>query len=196
MLVSRCLFRGGLSARATRSSVAVPQTRRFEKAALKDVLAAQAANVGRFVDVRQADAFRDAHPVGFVHVPADEVAATLASVSKSERIFLIDQYGFHSEKAARSLESAGFHDVKVVDGGLLYWTFQGGPLASNNPTLAPRLRSAEGVDKATLASAQAAAQDIGVSVDLSARISPLLDVHMTDPADREEALAKSAAKRK
>jgi len=198
MLLSQRLFRSGLSlsARAGRSNVSVRQTRSFEKATLKDVLSAQAANLGRFVDVRKADAFRDAHAVGFVNVPAEDIAATLSSVPKSERVFLIDQYGYYSEKAARSLESAGFHDVKVFDGGLLYWTFQGGPLASDNPSLASRLRAAEGGDKATLASAQAAAQDIGVSVDLSDRIFPLLDVHMTDPADRQEALAKSAAKRK
>jgi len=196
MLVSQCLFRGGVASLAVRSKVAVRQTRSFQKVPLQSVLAAQSANAGRFVDVRSAGAFRDAHAAGFVNVPVDDVATSLASVAKSERVFLIDQYGFYSEKAARSLEAAGFHDVKVVDGGLLYWTFQGGPLASDNPSLAPRLRATEGADKATLASAQANAQDVGVSVDLTDRIFPLLDVHMTDPADREEALAKSVVKRK
>ncbi len=146
--------------------------------------------------MRASAAFRDAHAEGFVNVPAAEVATTLASASRSERVFLIDHYGYYSEQAARTLESAGFHDVKVVDGGLLYWTFQGGPLASENSALAARLRRADGADKATVASVEAAAQDLGVAVDLSERTFPLLDLHMTDKADREEALAKSAAKRK
>lgn len=163
---------------------------------MKDVLAAQAANAGRFVDVRSAEAFRDAHAEGFSNVPVSEVTSALASASRSERIYLIDHYGYYSEQAARTLEAAGFVDVKVVDGGLLYWTFQGGPLASESSALAARLRRPESAEKPTVAAAEAAAAELGVTVDLSDRLFPLLDVHMTDPADRQEAIEKSAAKRK
>lgn len=164
--------------------------------ALKDVLAAQAANAGRFVDVRSPEAFRDAHAEGFSNVPVGDVARALATAPRSERLYLIDHYGYYSEQAARTLEAAGFTDVKVVDGGLLYWTFQGGPLVSEAADLAARLRRTEGGEKPSVAAAEAAAAELGVTVDLSDRLFPLLDVHMTDPADRQEAINKSAAKRK
>jgi len=190
-----CRVAPALGCKGPRCLGGMGQSRYFEKASLKDVLTAQSANSGRFVDVRPAAAFRDAHAEGFVNVPVTEVTTTLAS-SRSERIYVIDHYGYYSEQAARLLESSGFVDVKVVDGGLLYWAFQGGPLASDNSALASRLRRVEGGDKATVAAAEAAAADLGVTVDLSDRLFPLLDVHMPEPSDRQEAIAKSAAKRK
>jgi len=196
MQLCRGLSRAVARPHVSRVVARVHPCRYFETATLKDVLAAQAANAGRFIDVREVEAFRDAHAEGFVNVPSSEVATTLASASRSERVFLIDHYGYYSEKAARVLETAGFGDVKVVDGGLLYWTFQGGPLASENSALASRLRRVEGGDKVTVAAAEASAAELGVSVDLSDRLFPLLDVHMTDAADRQEAITKSAAKRK
>ena len=162
---------------------------------MKDVLAAQSAGVGRFIDVRaEPTEFTDVRAEGFVHAPYASAAKTLASAQRSERIYVIDSYGWYSEQVAHTLEAQGFSDVHVVDGGLLYWTFQGGPLSSDNPSLAPKFQRSEVDDNVTVAAAEAAAAELGVTVDLSGRLFPLLDVHIA-PEDREEAIARSAAKR-
>jgi len=179
---------------AARKHVTAVQRRTFEKVAWNDVQRAQAAGEGRFIDVRSADLFRSARAEGFVNVPLSELASKLSSSARDERVTLIDNYGFHAEKGARALEAAGFTSVRVVDGGLLTWAFRGAPLASDDASLAPKLRTS--TEKPTLASVEANAADLGVTVDLKDEVFPLLDVHMKDPADREEALSKSYVCRK
>jgi len=172
------------------------QRRHFEKIAWSDAQRALSSREGLFVDVRSPGMFKDARADGFDNVPLNELATKLASAPRTERVYIIDQYGYYSERAARQLEGAGFADVRVVDGGLFTWAFRGGPLASDNASLAPKLRRADATEKPTLAAAEAAAAELGVTVDLQPERFPLLDVHFRDPAEREEAHAKSYARRK
>lgn len=158
------------------------------------VLEAQSASAGTFIDVRARDAFAEVHAEGFLNIPHYELLASLSQVPKGP-VYLLDHYGFYSEQAAKVLEANDYHDVRVVEGGLLTWTFRGGPVTSSHPPVAAKLKRNRGVT-ATLPAVEAAAQELGVSVDLSERVFPHIDRVFDSKEDRAEAISKSWVKRK
>lgn len=78
-----------------------------------------------------------------------------------------------------------------MEGGLLTWTFRGGPVSSGHAALAAKLKRHEGAT-ATLPAVEAVAQELGVSVDLKDRVFPHADkLFEGKPDEKAEALAKS-----
>lgn len=75
------------------------------------------------------------------------------------------------------------------------WAYRGGPVTSNDTTLAGRLHSRL-TETPTLATMETIAEEHGINIDLSDRTFPHLDRIFEKPEDREEAKAKSWVNRK
>jgi len=157
----------------------------------------------RFVDVRVPESFAAVRGVGFANVPLPDLAtnATLTRAARDGRVYVMDQFGYHSVRAAQALETLGFRDVRVVDGGLFQWAVSGGALTSDNPAEAQRMRlpgaaaAGAGSDdpRPTLASLEAIASERGFVPDFNPVENMLLDVHYAEkePDEREEARTSS-----
>jgi len=169
--------------------------RSYEKVAPASALDAQASGTGAFIDVRSREAFSEVHAEGFVNIPHAELSLQLGQVPKGAPVYLLDHYGFYSELSAKVLEAHDYHDVRVVDGGLITWTFRGGPVTSTNPAAATRLKRNRDAT-ASLPGVEAVAAEMGVTVDLSGRVFPLLDKLFDNAEDKEEGKKKSWVNRK
>jgi len=173
----------------------LPLSKRFyEKVAPSVAIEAQAAGAGAFIDVRPRDAFAEVHADGFINIPHGELAQKLAQVPKGAPVYLLDQWGFYSERAAKTLEAADYRDVRVVEGGLVTWSFRGGPVTAANATVAARLKRHR-ESTPSLAAIEGVASEMGVSVDISDRRFPYLDKIFDTEADKEEAVKRSWAKK-
>jgi len=169
--------------------------RLYEKVTPASAVEAQSAGAGTFVDVRPRESFHEVHAEGFTNIPHTHLAAQLAAIPKDSPVYLLDNYGFYSERAAKVLESNEYRDVRVIEGGLITWTFRGGPVTSANATVAARLKKHRGVAP-SLPAVEAIAADHGVSVDISSRVFPLIDKVFDTPEDKKEAIEKSWARKK
>ncbi|WP_371345372.1 rhodanese-like domain-containing protein [Ancylobacter sp. IITR112] len=80
-----------------------------------------------FLDVREAAAFGEGHPLFAVPCPFSRLEATsLALVPRADcPILLIDDGDGIAEKAARRLAACGYSDIALVDGGLPAWAAAG-----------------------------------------------------------------------
>lgn len=76
-----------------------------------------------FIDVRAPAEYTVAHARGFQNVPY----AQLGAHTPAQDVYVMDDFGYYAEKAARELEAKGA-TVHVVDGGLFAWAYAGGML--------------------------------------------------------------------
>ena len=74
------------------------------------------------VDLRDPAAYTEAHLVGALNIPIEELADSLDPLPTDALIILYDQDGGASEQAARELAAAGYLTVYYLAGGLDEWT--------------------------------------------------------------------------
>ncbi|MFA6079481.1 MAG: MBL fold metallo-hydrolase [Candidatus Omnitrophota bacterium] len=92
-----------------------------EKAA---ALAAGDANT-KFLDVRSAMEFNEAHIKDAVNVPIDMLMGRIGELSKAGQSYVVlCRTGNRSPMAADMLIQSGIHSVKVMDGGMVEWQKQ------------------------------------------------------------------------
>jgi len=154
---------------------------------------ALAAGAVTLIDVRPADEFAEVHADGSLNIPQADLQEQIAQVPKGVPVCLLDHFGYYAEQAARVLEEKGVSDVSVVEGGLVMWTYGGGPVSSANPQVAARLKRGRD-DELSLAAVEGVAADMGVRVDISDEVFPELDRYFERAEDRQEAMAKSWAR--
>lgn len=83
----------------------------------------------RFLDVRSALEFSQAHIKGSINVPIDMLAVKIPELSQSKLNYIVlCRTGSRSSMAADMLIQAGIHNVKVMDGGLTRWQKEGLPV--------------------------------------------------------------------
>lgn len=77
-----------------------------------------------FIDVRARKDYEREHVPGARALPEREVAQSTKQLEKYREvpIVLYDQGGFDAERAARTLQRAGFSRLYAIDGGMPAWT--------------------------------------------------------------------------
>ena len=118
-------------------------------------LHAQIAQGGsvHLADVRSPAEYREAHAVGAVSMPVDELDAVLvksrlgSAAGVAEPLHLICASGLRAAQAARKLRAQGLHNLVLVEGGTDAWSQQRLPLqrATAGVSLARQTQIALGV---------------------------------------------------
>eukprot|EP01126_Amoeba_proteus_P046358 TRINITY_DN523_c0_g1_i1.p1 TRINITY_DN523_c0_g1~~TRINITY_DN523_c0_g1_i1.p1 ORF type:complete len:193 (-),score=21.07 TRINITY_DN523_c0_g1_i1:46-624(-) len=117
--------------RASRVSLIGSQARFFRRVPSVNAIAVHSQKEAFFVDVRNPKNFEFMRPVGFVNYPHYDASQMVSSLPRNVPIYLICDTGVLSERVANVLESKGYTDVNVVDGGLFEWCVNMGPISSN-----------------------------------------------------------------
>ncbi len=79
---------------------------------------------GLFVDLRDAEAFKQGHIVGALHIPASKVESRLTELEKykSKPIVLVCKMGQQAGAAGKQLKTEGFEQVYKMNGGMAEWS--------------------------------------------------------------------------
>lgn len=82
------------------------------------------------LDVRRADEFSAGHVAGAVHVPHDEIGQRLGDLQpyKDRAIVVYCESGRRAMLAAEALRTAGFQDVRLLEGHMKAWRARNLPL--------------------------------------------------------------------
>lgn len=73
------------------------------------------------VDVRTKNEYDAGHVAGAISIPAETLAARAKRLPKNKQIVFYDSEAGLAERAARELETLGFTDVAVLEGGYQAW---------------------------------------------------------------------------
>jgi NADPH-dependent 2,4-dienoyl-CoA reductase/sulfur reductase-like enzyme/rhodanese-related sulfurtransferase len=77
------------------------------------------------LDVRsEKEVAKRGHIPGSVNIPLDKLRESLDELPKDKEIVTVCQVGSRSYEAIRILKGAGFKNVKTMEGGLAYWTYE------------------------------------------------------------------------
>lgn len=83
------------------------------------------------IDVRPAKSFAQAHPEGFVSIPASAIRQALEDIPKDRTILISCMVGQSAYVSARILSCMGYRDVHVLSGSLLTLKAAGVPLVTD-----------------------------------------------------------------
>lgn len=86
----------------------------------------------QLLDVRDRSDFSREHIEGSFNLPLKELERNMQCVAKDRPVYLVCTSGRLADQAADVLKRYGFANVSVVAGGLLAWSTQGFPLATNH----------------------------------------------------------------
>jgi rhodanese-related sulfurtransferase len=81
------------------------------------------------VDVRTKNEYDAGHIAGAISIPAEQLAPRAKRLSKSKRIVLYDSKTGLAERAALELQTLGFTEVAVMEGGYQAWLDERRPVA-------------------------------------------------------------------
>jgi len=91
------------------------------------------------LDVRSRDAYNDAHIMGAMPMPTEEVVdRAKASIAPSRDIYIYGETDEETAAAAVKLRSAGFEHILELKGGLPAWKAIAGPTEGILESQAPR----------------------------------------------------------
>jgi len=183
-----------LTRSTTKKSSLFIQKRYYERVSAVDAIKAQKINKGIFLDLRPPEVAKEVSPVGFTNIPHYSLETKIATLNKLDTIYLLDNFGYYSEKAGKLLDSHMFNDVRVVEGGMLYWAFKGGSLTSENPEHQPNF--SEQAYPLNYSTAQAIVEKEQLQVKEEDLKFPLAHLFFDSKKEQEEALAKSPRKKK
>jgi len=77
-----------------------------------------------FIDVRSTEAFEEERIEGVKFIPLETLRNRLDEIPKDKKIILICDDGSKSYQAALILQSCGYEDVRILEGGLKMWPFK------------------------------------------------------------------------
>lgn len=81
----------------------------------------------QFIDVRTPEEYAGGHAPKAANYPLDKVETELAKLDKNKPVYVICQSGRRSQKAAETLQKAGFKEIYNVKGGTSEWISAGLP---------------------------------------------------------------------
>jgi rhodanese-related sulfurtransferase len=96
-----------------------------------ETLATQLQHGAFLLDVRRLEEYVEAHVVGAVLVPLDQLANRVAEIPTDRDVYVICRSGARSANAARFLASVGITATNVA-GGTLAWLDAGRPVATGS----------------------------------------------------------------
>jgi len=85
----------------------------------------------KLLDVRELDEWSNGHAPEAVHVPLAELPDRLGELSKDRLTICACRSGARSARAAHFLAEQGY-DVVNLEGGMLAWQAQAGPLVADH----------------------------------------------------------------
>ncbi|MBA3535426.1 MAG: rhodanese-like domain-containing protein [Tatlockia sp.] len=82
------------------------------------------------IDVREAHEWQASRIPGAIHIPKDEISATISTIipEKTKPIYLHCKGGVRSLYAASCLMNLGYKEVYSIDGGIAEWARAGYPI--------------------------------------------------------------------
>lgn len=87
------------------------------------------------IDVRSAAEYQAGHIPGAQLIPIEELSAEAvqqhfnhSQLGREETLYLVCHAGPRAAKAAQRLQQAGYHNVKLIEGGTLAWQQAGLPV--------------------------------------------------------------------
>lgn len=92
------------------------------------------------VDVRAKNEYDAGHIAGALSIPAEQLAARAKRLPKSKQIVFYDGGAGLAERAALELQTLGFTDVAVLEGGYQAWLDSGRPVKTQKATTRNRDR--------------------------------------------------------
>ncbi len=92
------------------------------------------------VDVRTKNEYDAGHITGALSIPAGQISARAKRLPKSKRIVFYDSNAGIAERAALELQTLGFTDVAVLEGGYQAWLDAGRPVARQKASARSRDR--------------------------------------------------------
>lgn len=81
----------------------------------------------QFIDVRTSEEYAGGHAPKVANYPLDKIETELAKLDKNKPVYVICQTGRRSQKAAETLQKAGFKEIYNVKGGTSEWISAGLP---------------------------------------------------------------------
>ncbi|MCD9185001.1 MAG: rhodanese-like domain-containing protein [Pyrinomonadaceae bacterium] len=81
----------------------------------------------QFIDVRTPEEYAGGHAPKAANHPLDKIETELAKLDKNKPVYVICQTGRRSQKAAETLQKAGFREIYNVKGGTSEWISAGLP---------------------------------------------------------------------
>lgn len=82
------------------------------------------------IDVRRAAEYSVSHLPGALHLPS-QAAIAAADISPNTPMVLYCSVGYRSARLAEALQTAGYSDVKNLEGSIFEWYNQGRPVMAH-----------------------------------------------------------------
>jgi sulfate permease, SulP family len=76
------------------------------------------------VDVREPREFRESHIPGAIGLPLDQTLTRQCDLPRDGQLVLVCRSGRRSARAAIALTKQGYHDLRILEGGMLLWEQQ------------------------------------------------------------------------
>jgi len=152
--------------------------RSYKTVSAVDAINAQKLHDGHFIDVRVPEQFNRMAPRSFLNIPfyevLDDKKPLPSTINHTDPIYLSCLVGYRSEQVARALEGQGYTNVAIVEGGITFWIFYGGPVMGS-----PEINKIDAIDDETpslqLLVNQAKQLGIDVSSAMEGRRHPKID---------------------
>ena len=95
------------------------------------------------LDVRTAVEFREKHIPGSRHIPVDELAARSGELDPAQHHVLVCHSGKRAERAREILAKSAFHDLSLLEGGVVAWEEGHLPLERSRRRILPLMRQVQ-----------------------------------------------------
>jgi rhodanese-related sulfurtransferase len=76
----------------------------------------------QLIDVREANEFDGGHILGARNIPMSQMKMRMQEIRKDMPVYLYDQNGMRSARAAQFLHRKGYRDLTQLQGGFKKWT--------------------------------------------------------------------------
>jgi len=77
------------------------------------------------IDLRPQEDFRKNHIQGAINIPFEELQNSLNQIPRNHEVILVCYHGASSVSAAEFLDSRGYQNLAVLEGGMEGWEGQG-----------------------------------------------------------------------
>lgn len=76
----------------------------------------------QLIDVREQKEFDGGHILGARNIPLSQLKMRLTEIRQDKPVYLYDQNGMRSARAAQLLHRKGYHQLFYLEGGFKKWT--------------------------------------------------------------------------
>jgi len=165
-----------------------PRVRYFGTVSSHEAIKLQREKKGFFVDVCPP-AISDYEPKGFTRIPYRDIEKDYVIIPKGDPVYVIDSWGYYSERVATFLESKGYN-VSVINGGVLTWACCHGPMEWKTEELQKLFAMPEGMPNFNQFKSFFMEQ-LDMEIDYSKIIPPDIEYKFATPEQQQQALKEA-----